>query len=95
MPCSKHVSVTRLAKRYCPAQPLPAAAWPDENPTTLPCSTPALFSFFQPAAAWPDDALASVAQQALRELPLDAGLRGALAEQCVEFHITARKLTER
>ncbi|PNH05107.1 Dynein heavy chain 7, axonemal [Tetrabaena socialis] len=44
---------------------------------------------------WPNDALASVAQQALSELHLDAELRHQLSAQCVHFHLTARTLTNR
>ncbi|GLC77190.1 hypothetical protein PLESTF_001896200 [Pleodorina starrii] len=44
---------------------------------------------------WPNDALASVAEQALGDLLLDARLRHQLADQCVHFHLTARTLTDR
>ena len=46
---------------------------------------------------WPDDALKSVADQALSELPAlsDDALKASLSEQCMQFHRTTRLLSER
>ncbi len=44
---------------------------------------------------WPDDALRSVAQQAIKDLQLEAPLVDRLAEQCMRFHRATRELSER
>jgi dynein heavy chain len=61
----------------------------------MPTSTVTILTAFFRYTVWPDDALRSVAEQSLLPLELGPSIEGALAEQCMRFHKTARQMSER
>jgi len=58
-------------------------------PSLITCTTINWFTI------WPDDALMSVASLTLQELAVDDGLCDPLAQQCMQFHRHAQRLSEK